>query len=651
MTVRGFVAHLGPAAGAPDLTQTLCKGMLAMAGPAGGGGDPPVHTASLSLNGPFAFAAVAAMGGGEGEVIGTHDSGVVVIADAAIYYREDLLRRLRGRRVRPRTLGSADLIAAAVHAFRSRAPNLLEGDFAFAAWDPGEERLLLGRDPFGLRALFVRHVGGGLTLATHPGGAAAMVGSGTTHRWNREGVLRSVLFRPGSGQHTPLEGVREFPAGALATLPHPGAEVWPRRYWDAAPDPDLARIPRGEAVEVLGHLVMRASTERVVPGRTALALSGGQDSTAVLGGIRDTRSPHSSEPVKLLSLGYPKGDRGDERMYIEAVSAYMCLPVRWLDTGTIPLFEGMAARSRTWTHAFGHSFEGQNRALARAALEEGADVLLTGHGGDNVFFVSDDVMMADLLLSGRWGRLARAFRARGYAGARHFQRYCLRPALAPELVASVGGALGRAPLAWPGERIAPPWVSGDQGSVHELLRESRLRFQEDFHAPHRSRTGASRAWMILDPLYTQVTTNLHAMVRSEGVDLRAPLLDRRLVEFALSRPAPDFNQPGEGKVLLREAMRGRLPDLLVDPRPSRYKTGVPTEYFGRRFPGEVKAWVAGLSSSAWHLAELGVVDPESLAHLLGSPDEELAAWNFDLVCTLSTEQWLRSMTASNLHPL
>ncbi len=649
MRLRGLVAHFGPGAGTPGSTEVLGGHLAMMLGGSGGSGSREICTRALPLSGPFRHMAAAVAGEEDGWVVGTHPpSGVVVVADAVLYYQEDLLRRLRARRVQPRSAAPADLIAATICAFGARAPQLLEGDFAFVAWDPAEERLLLARDPFGLRPLFYRQEGGGVAVATLPPGAAGLTGWGSGLPYDREGALRSTLFRPGSGEHSAITGVRELPAGCRILLPDPSASPTARRYWDAAPDQALARASHAEAAEYLGHLIRDASAERVVPGRTALALSGGQDSTAVLGALRAPGSPHVDEPVRLLSLGYPAGDRGDERLYIEAVSHHVSLPIQWIDTGDIPLFEGVAARARGWSHPFGHSFEGQNLALAAAAREGGSTVLLTGHGGDNVFFVSDDVMMADLLLGGRLPELRRAFRSRGYAGAHHFWRYCLRPALAPEFVAVVGGAVGRAPLAWPGERSVPPWVSVDPAAVHALLRESRARYREIFHARHRTRTGASRAWMILDPLFTQVTANLHAMVRRVGVDLRAPLLDRRLVEFALSRPTEEFNRPGEGKVLLREAMRGRLPDLLVDPRPSRYKTGVPTEYFGRRFPAEVRRWVDELGVSTWLLDEAGIIDSRSLARLARGSDGLLSAWHFDLVCTLSTETWLRSIMAPNL---
>lgn len=615
----------------------------------GSGPDPSeIQTCSLPVSGPFRLVTVASLGENEGEVVGTHPSGVVVVADASIYYAGDLLRRLPSRGIHPESAGAADILAAAVHAFGRRAPEVVEGDFAFVAWDPGSQRLLIGRDPFGLRALFFRREEGGLTVATHPRGVAALFAAGRNPELSREGALRAVLFRPGSGAHTPLKGVREFPAGSLATIPSSEATPHPARYWNPTPDPNLGRMPSSGAAEHLGRLISEAAGERVVPGATALALSGGQDSTAVLGGIRDTRSPHTNEQIRLLSLRYPTGDRGDEAMYVDAVSDNMSLPVRWLDTDTIPLFRNVASRAQAWSHAFGHSFEGQNRALARAAVEEEACVLLTGHGGDNVFFVSDHWMMADLLREGRWRTLRHAFRARGYSGLRHLWRYCIRPALNPETVVVLGKALGRSPLAWPGEQPVPPWIAADRRETQELLQESRARFQSEFQAKQSTKTGTSRAWMILDPVFTQVTANLQSIVRDAGVELRAPLLDRRLVEFALSRPAQDFNRPGEGKVLLREAMRGKLPDLLVDPRPSTFKTGVATEYFGRRFPREIRDWAERLSSEPWHLEDLGIVDVGAVTRILEASVETLAAWQFHLVCTLSTEQWLRSLAVRKL---
>lgn len=112
------------------------------------------------------------------------------------------------------------------------------------------------------------------------------------------------------------------------------------------------------------------------------------------------------------------------------------------------------------------------------------------------------------------------------------------------------------------------------------------------------------------------------------------------MRFALRRPWSDRVDGGETKNLLRRAMRGRLPESVLAPRPHR--TGTTTGYFLRRLRDD--AWpVARTQFSTLRLGELGIVDPHELErawqHLLEHEDGELAA---RLFFTFSTELWLRS---------
>jgi asparagine synthase (glutamine-hydrolysing) len=187
------------------------------------------------------------------------------------------------------------------------------------------------------------------------------------------------------------------------------------------------------------------------------------------------------------------------------------------------------------------------------------------------------------------------------------------------------------------ERPLPPWIDAGFARTHGLLRRERA------HNPRLRRAGpaANEAhWYLTAPYFPRAYGLLSAFALEMGVEMRSPLLDRRVVEFAAARPREERNAGRETKRLLRAAMRGLLPDPVLAPRDT--KTGTLGGYFGggmrRDFPA-----LAAEAFRAPRLAELGIVDPAALraacADYARTGDGSLG---FGLVQTLHVELWLRA---------
>src|SRR5690606_22315954 len=318
-------------------------------------------------------------------------------------------RQLKGAGVIPASHSSADLIAAAYEAFGAECVNVLEGDFSFCVWDTKRRQLFCGRDPFGARSTFHARIDGRLFVASTPHPMLARMGPAA--KVSREGVLRAILMRYGDGTVTPWEGISELPAGSRLYADSAGVRV--ERYWEARGADHYARLTTDEARATLRELLDAACAERAVPQSTALAMSGGYDSTAVFSSLASAAGtiPH------LLSFALPDGDRGDESPYITAVAESYGTTVNWVEITGVPLYIELERRCRTRSHCHGHTLEIHNRVLARRARTLNARVLLNGHGGDNVFAL-ESWRMADLLRRGRLVELRRYRAARGYRGWR-----------------------------------------------------------------------------------------------------------------------------------------------------------------------------------------------------------------------------------------
>ncbi len=579
--------------------------------------------------------------------------GIAVAADATLYHRADLRRRIGSTAEAAADHASRDdpaaLILAAYRTLGDACVDALEGDFAFALWDGRRGALLAARDFGGKRALFWSHHGNVLRLASTPGGLLADPSVPRDADLATVAAVAAGLWA--HGPHTGFRAIRELPAGhALRWTPGHAPEVF--AFWDPPTEILTRRESMDDAAAELRALLVAATGERLAPsGPTAISLSGGWDSTAVYGAaqqaLRSTGDDPSTRSLHPVSISYPEGDPGREDELIREVVAHWGGTTEFIDIGAIPMF-GDAAQVERATRAarereqpFAHAYEAWNRRLSRHARAAGARVILDGVGGDQLFQVSD-IFLADLFRRGRWGELARQARIRsgGRVTARGLYRWAVRPVL-PAKVARAIAAVRRAPVA-PHylERQAPFWFAPrflEQQGV--LERERTLAPPLPRHSTVLAETHAYLRYAF----YPRIFGLLHNFALDEGVELRSPLLDERVVRFAVRRPWSERADGGETKLLLRHAMRGLLPDAVLAPRPHR--TGTTGAYFLRQLRGPGRAVVEHVLGDL-RLAALGMIDATRLRraweHVLTHDDDEMAGRVF---FTLQAELWMRGHEA------
>lgn len=598
-----------------------------------GGSAVDVHRA------PGALLAVARHGwetapqlGGPAEVAA--DGAIAVVADAALYHRADLLRALAAAGVRPAGETPAALVAAAYRAWGTRCAERLEGDFAFVLWDGDARRAVCARDFAGKRPLaYAALPGGALVVASTVAGVLA-------HPECPAGLDSVALAQTAAGlwagdDATAFRAVRTLLAGH--TLVAEGGTVHIDRHWTppalgSAPHPRL-----DAAAHHLRELLVDAAAQRLPPDAPAAVwMSGGWDSTAVLAaGEVARRRGEGRHALEIVSVSHPPGDPGREDEIIEQVAAWWKRPVRWLRIAEIPLFAGIREGAAARDEPFAHVFERWNRALAARARDAGARVALDGNGGDQLFFTSN-VYLADLLREGRWRTLRSEWRAKGGTDPRDLFQSAVQPLLPGWAVDALGWMRGR-PLRPTVERPLPPWIDRGFARRHGL----RARERAQTARPRGAGPAAAEArWYLTAPYFPRAYALVSDFSLEAGVELRSPLLDRRVVEFAAGRPREERNAGRETKRLLRAAMRGLLPEAVLAPRAE--KTGT----LGGYFAAAMRADFPALAADAFRdprLAALGIVDPAALraacAEYARTGDGSLG---FALVQTLQVELWLRA---------
>ena len=411
----------------------------------------------------------------------------------------------------------------------------------------------------------------------------------------------------------------------LHTAPH-----WapPRIHGESIPFADAALELRGALETAVEERLARG-------GPTTVWMSGGWDSSAVFAAGMARSEQGTSRAMAPVSISYPPGDPGREDELIQLAAERWSSGVRWIQIDDIPFIDQPARRAALRDDPFAHAYEQWLRHLARGSRAAGSRVALGGYGGDQLFTTSD-VYLADLLKSGRWRDLREEWRARNRPGVRDFLRWAVTPVLPVPLIRALESLRGGRAIHGTLEQPLPSWIRPEFAAREGIFERQRR------HAPPRVYGVAAHHemfWYLTHAYFPRVSSAVAGIATDEGVEVRSPLFDRRIVALAAGRPWPERAWRRERKSLLRAAMRGLLPDSFLAPRAR--KTGITSGYFRRSMEAELPGLLE-LAQGTMLLADLGIVDPEALRRAgeryLRGHAENLGV---PVLLTIQTELWLR----------
>lgn len=305
---------------------------------------------------------------------------VQIVTNGEIYNYRELRAGLAAEGWRFRGASDTEVVLALYLRYGDAFLPRLRGMFAMAIWDGRERRLLLARDPFGIKPLYYAIGGGRLRFASQV--KALEAGGAVSREVDPAGLAGFLLWGSVPEPWTIRRAVRAVPAGHLLTV-EDGALTEPRPWHDLAdngtrhPMPSIggAAAEAGTAIEesVAAHLVSD------VP--VAVFLSAGLDS----GLVAALACRHLAEPPTTLTLGFDvlAGTPDDEAPLAAEVA-------RRLRTRHVERRMGRGDLAELWPAAVAAmdqpSIDGFNTfAVSRTAHEEGIKVVLSGLGGDELF--------------------------------------------------------------------------------------------------------------------------------------------------------------------------------------------------------------------------------------------------------------------------
>lgn len=526
------------------------------------------------------------------------------------------LGELRTALAADRDTDPVGLVLAAWRRWGVEALDRLCGGFAFVLWDARTRQLTVVRDRFGIQPLAYAVTQNRVVVAGDL--STVLAGLDATPEINPTWVAGFLSSQTLDAARTAWKGVLRLPPGHLMVVGPDGTTTlrpWYRLERTAPPE-------TRDASAALRAALAHATRQACADGPTATMLSGGLDSStlALLSVGPDAPAPY---PRPALSLRY-RDPAMDEGRYIGDVLrqsdgglAPVPLPG---ETAAAELFDFDAQLDWQDQPVFAPGLTGTRR-LYRAAREQGCLAVLNGHGGDEVIGGTprDIALIAQ---SGQWPRaLKLAARQARFTGASVTQ------ALAA-LLAAKGrrgfGRLGRwaltdsgpAPQEW--RALVDPDLARETRLV-EQVRASTQADPEDHALPEGLRLHAA---MMTGPLAPTAFEVLGRAAQAEGVTPRYPFYDHRVVELCVWQPVLAKVAGGRPRALLREAMRGVLPESV---RLRRDKTNFIADFWTtlrqdpqgrlaafRTGPGSLQGWVdAGvLRADATRLAHSADPDPQ-----------------------------------------
>jgi asparagine synthase (glutamine-hydrolysing) len=500
-----------------------------------------------------------------------HGSAVLL---GRLYYRRHLTDELASWRPELPTKGAnlcdAALALAAYHRHGLRGVEQLEGDFSVALWDAREGRLVGCRDPMGGYPLFWTAAHGAIALGSS---IRPLLGLLTSRSLNLD-YLAEFLMLSGPVQELPSEhcaykGIYRLLPGTTISLQVSTGQVEQRTHWnwqEHLVDSGASR-PDELGSQFLEHL--RLAVRERIRGRIASHLSGGMDSTTVSLLARDWIHSGAGEgPLHTLSLVYHRlPGLARETFYLESVLPWAGSVAHRIPADDLLDFDGFAAPPPHDEPYAGLFRMAMDRATVEVAAEVGAATMLTGLGADEVL-VNSPTHLADLLRRGRlctaWAEACRWARADGCNPWEILYPHGIANLLPPWSRAGLGALLRRGYASWRGQNdwTIAPWIRSCFARRYEL----RCRAAENARrtvascrpiglslalAAIESRKGDFNRWFLGAP---------------RGVVIAHPFLDPRVLCLGLSIQSRVVAEPGSGKPVLAEALRGLVPDRLRNRR-------------------------------------------------------------------------------------
>ncbi len=556
------------------------------------------------------------------------DHRYVLSYNGEIYNFQELRAELEALGYWFRSRTDSEVVLNAVAAWGLSALVRFNGMFAFAIWDRRERKLILARDRYGIKPLYVSRRGSCFAFASEQ--KAILAHPDFERSIDHEALLEYFTFQNIFTDRTLTKGISLLPPGhyAVLDLADGGRELKRYQYWDYDfREPSEKKIDVREYREELERLFRQAVSRQLVSDvELGSYLSGGMDSGSVTA-VASLSFPY----LKTFTCGFDLSSASgielsfDERAKAEAMSYHfktehyeMVLKAGDMER-CMPLLTRHLEEPRV-----GQSYPNFYAAKLASRFVK---VVLSGAGGDELF-------------GGYPWRYYRGVKSNSFED--YIEKYY---SFWQRLVTN--DELGK---------MFRPILSGLANvSTRDIFRDVFRHHDDSLNSPEG---------YINHSLYFECKTFLHGLLVVEdklsmahGLESRVPFLDNDLVDFAMHCPVNlklnnlaevvriDENEPGrkkikffektnDGKQILRDVMRGILPEDILNAEKQGF-SAPDSSWFKGESIDFVRRTLLSKDAHLYRLLDRKAVQALVQQHLSGEKNRRLLIWSL-----LNVEQWL-----------
>ena len=562
----------------------------------------------------------------------SNDARYSLIYNGMVYNHRELRAELETRGHRFRSTSDTEVVLNALIEWGPDALLRFNGMFALAFYDTLERKLLLARDRYGIKPLYVSQQGGVFAFGSEQ--KAILTRSNFVRRLDKSALMEYLTFQNILSERTLLDDIQLLPPGhvAILDLKATSPKLKLTRYWDFDFREESPEASHEEYVEELDRLFSQAVNRQLLSDvELGSYLSGGMDS----GSITAVAATSFSD-LKTFTCGFDLSTASgmelafDERSVAEAMSAAFRT-----EQYEVVLKSGDMERALPkLVHHLEEPRVGQSYPNWYAARLAGkfVKVVLSGGGGDELF----------------GGYPWRYYRATNH---KNFEEYVdayyeyWQRLTKPDELRSL---------------VAPIWGDVSGVSTRDVFRNV---YPEDPGPLERPEDYINQS------LYFEAKTFLHGLFVVEdkismahGLETRVPFMDNDLVDFAMRVPVKyklnnldevvrlNENEPGaksqtffertkDGKQILRDAMSRRIPDSVTN-RPKQGFSSPDASWFKGESIDFVRRQLSG-STPLFDVLDRGAVTEVLESHFSGRENRRLLVWGF-----LSLHEYLTQIQPS-----
>jgi asparagine synthase (glutamine-hydrolysing) len=561
--------------------------------------------------------------------ISNEDGTLWIVLNGEIYNYRELRSYLLSKGHSFKTQTDTEVI---VHLYEEHGPDCVEklrGMFAFAVWDEKKRTLFVVRDRVGIKPLYYSVTDKSLVFASEVKG---ILGDPTVKREIAPEIIdRFLTFHYLPGEETLFRGISKLSPGTYLLAREGKVEI--HQYWDLCFSKAI-RNSRPEAVEeqLRSLLAESVGLHMIADVPVGVLLSGGIDSTAVLGmamGYTDKR-------IGTYTIGFCDPVVPDERPY--ARMAAEAFGAQYHEMTISPNDFADFMPKYVW-HMEEPVCEPPAIAMYYVSklARKDVKVLLSGEGGDEAFAGYSN-----------YRNISWLERLKGFLGP------VIHPAAYGLTV--VNKVLHSSKIAKYAPLMTAPFPDYYLSRTSTQLRFSRngvtRLYNEEFARsldrqqatmPLQRLLDGAKGYSVVDQmLYIDTKTWLpddllikaDKMTMANSLELRVPLLDHKVLEFAAALPSHYKVRGFTTKFIVKRALRDQIPEPIL----KRRKAGFPVPYEGW-LRNDLRDWVRDVLFDP-RTKSRGYFEPKAVEELLRR-DQQTGRYAKEVFCLLTLELWQR----------